>query len=183
MCSYKVSSEARYFADQAGSWQIEATPGSEGNKVMRQNVPQRPICWSGDYSPYTIIGDSKWTSVSVSADVFIESSTGGMAFVAARLGVCCMPQGVFFGVDATRQRWVLFTNITGSGLAQELTWAISNETWCVREGQNKCMLLLCVAIVGVVVCQCVHTQHQRLMVALMSQWLSRHQVHTATGHQ
>lgn len=76
-----MSSEAAYFADQAGSWQIEEAADASRGLIMRQNVPDRPICWSGDYSPYTIIGDVKWADMSVTVDAFIEPDTPGAVFV------------------------------------------------------------------------------------------------------
>jgi galactosylceramidase len=78
---YQVNSEAQYFADQAGSFEIFATNSSRGN-VMRQSVPTLPICWEGDYAPYSVIGDVTWSDTFVSADVMIEVSfnTFSLAF-------------------------------------------------------------------------------------------------------
>ena len=39
---------------------------------MRQVVPEVPICWSGDYAPFSVIGDEKWSDTVVSAEVLIE---------------------------------------------------------------------------------------------------------------
>ena len=55
----------------AGSFEIYAAGGTQGN-VMRQVVPEKPICWSGDFAPYSIIGDNTWSDTVVSAEVLIE---------------------------------------------------------------------------------------------------------------
>ena len=39
---------------------------------MRQMVPEVPICWSGDFAPYSVIGDVSWSDTVVSASVLIE---------------------------------------------------------------------------------------------------------------
>ncbi len=56
---------------RVGSFEIFAAGGERGN-VMRQSVPQLPICWEGDFAPYSIIGDVKWDDTIVTADVLIE---------------------------------------------------------------------------------------------------------------
>lgn len=57
--SYQVDSEARYFADQTGVWEIALGPRS---KVMRQVVTQMPINWCDASSrPISLIGDSGFT--------------------------------------------------------------------------------------------------------------------------
>lgn len=103
--SYNVSTEARYFADQTGSFEIIQTSGPQG-KVMRQAVPQLPILWlRDDYAPYSVIGDVQWSDTVVSASVMIETS--GAAYVGARSGPCCNPGGLYFGVSVLSQRWIL----------------------------------------------------------------------------
>jgi hypothetical protein len=68
------SSEAIFFADQSGSWQIADTFSSHG-KIMRQMVTEIPISWCKEAPyPYSVIGDSNWQRpLNISADVMIES--------------------------------------------------------------------------------------------------------------
>ncbi len=47
---YPVSSEAAYFADQSGSWEIVDTSSNRG-RVMRQMVTDIPISWCKE-APY-----------------------------------------------------------------------------------------------------------------------------------
>ena len=55
----------------SGDFEIFETNGPHG-KVMRQSVPEVPICWSGDFAPFSVIGDEKWSDTIVSAEVLIE---------------------------------------------------------------------------------------------------------------
>jgi galactosylceramidase len=54
-----------------GAFEIYATNSTRGN-VMRQSVPELPICWSGDYAPFSVIGSEKWSDTIVSVDVLLE---------------------------------------------------------------------------------------------------------------
>ena len=61
--AHPIDSEADYFTDQGGSWQI--VQYSSTNRVMRQMVPEPPIAWcphGESPSAYSIIGNSSWTS-------------------------------------------------------------------------------------------------------------------------
>ena len=40
-------------------------------------VPAVPITWEGDYAPYSVIGDVKWTDVSVSVQFALDSPGEG----------------------------------------------------------------------------------------------------------
>ena len=66
---HALYSEADYFADQAGVWEIrEASVNASGHgRIMRQVVPATPICWSGDISPISALGDRRgmtcWSGV------------------------------------------------------------------------------------------------------------------------
>ena len=54
-----------------GSFEIFDSNGPHG-LVMRQTVPEVPICWSGDFAPFSVIGDYKWSDTVVSAAVLLE---------------------------------------------------------------------------------------------------------------
>lgn len=116
---YSVSSEAAFFADQAGSWEIIDTASSRG-KVMRQMVTELPISWCAKNEapyPYSVIGDSKWQQpLTVSVDVMIESV--GTAFVA--IGV---ERGSCAAAGVGSQAIVFSINTTNHGL-----WQLTNST-------------------------------------------------------
>lgn len=81
--SYKVDSEARYFADNGGSFQIAAAPslslargGSRSGMVMKQWVTNENGVnrWAGNVPPISLIGNASWADVTVSVDVLVEKS-------------------------------------------------------------------------------------------------------------
>jgi galactosylceramidase len=78
---YATSSEAAFFSDQSGSWEIVDTFSNRG-KVMKQMITKVPISWCKEAPyPYSMLGDSNWQQpLKVSVDVMIESI--GTAFVA-----------------------------------------------------------------------------------------------------
>eukprot|EP00042_Codosiga_hollandica_P057702 m.858006 g.858006 ORF g.858006 m.858006 type:complete len:846 (-) comp59651_c0_seq6:65-2602(-) len=127
--NYPLQSEAQYFADQAGAFEIYATNTSRGN-VMRQSVPTLPICWAGDFAPFSVIGSEKWSDTIVTVDILIEST--GAAYVGARCRTCCNPEGVFFGLNVDTQQWFLTSNLAVT--QQSSTYAsgsynVSANTW------------------------------------------------------
>eukprot|EP01052_Picozoa_sp_SAG31_P007156 SAG31_NODE_337_length_17493_cov_5.855755_19_plen_792_part_00 len=75
--SYTPSSEAKYFADNGGSFQIEPSPvdGGSGNMVMKQAVMNENGVnrWAPNVQPMTLIGDAGWSDVKVTVDVLIGS--------------------------------------------------------------------------------------------------------------
>jgi galactosylceramidase len=109
---HRTSSEAPYFSDQSGSWEIVDTFTNRG-KIMRQMVTEAPISWCSEAPyPYSVIGNNYWEQpLNVTADVMIESN--GTAFVA--IGVSRGGCGVGGrGSGAT----VFSINTTNNGLWQ-----------------------------------------------------------------
>jgi len=72
--TYPISSEAAYFVDQTGAWEIIDT-FSTHNKVMRQMATELPITWCKEAPyPYSVIGGAHWQQpLNVSVDVMIEN--------------------------------------------------------------------------------------------------------------
>eukprot|EP01060_Flectonema_neradi_P019629 TRINITY_DN2686_c0_g1_i1.p1 TRINITY_DN2686_c0_g1~~TRINITY_DN2686_c0_g1_i1.p1 ORF type:complete len:815 (+),score=136.15 TRINITY_DN2686_c0_g1_i1:200-2644(+) len=72
----KESQEARYCADQIGSFQVT-------DKVMKQMVPELPIGWAdhGSNGPVTLIGMKEWQDIHIQIDVKLpfESASGCVA--------------------------------------------------------------------------------------------------------
>jgi len=71
-----------YFADIDGVFELADRPDGAG-KCLRQVISQKAQSWAPEWSPYTIIGDEKWTDYEVSADVFFDG--GGSAGVMGRV--------------------------------------------------------------------------------------------------
>jgi hypothetical protein len=111
-----TSSEASYFSDQSGSWEIVDTSSSRG-KTMRQMVTEHPISWCREAPyPFSVLGDSSWKQpLSISVDVMIESI--GTAFVA--IGVSRGGCGAGGGSHAI----VFSINTTNNGL-----WQLTSST-------------------------------------------------------
>ena len=114
--NYPVASEAAYFADQSGSWEI-VDAGSSHGKAMRQMATQLPISWCGEAPyPFSVIGDAQWQqAMNVSVDVLIESE--GIAFVAVETvqGSCNTHDvgspGIVFSINTTKNgMWQLTAN-------------------------------------------------------------------------
>ncbi len=114
---YVTSSDAAYFADQSGSWEIIDTSSSRG-KTMRQMVIELPISWCGEAPyPFSILVDSKWQQpLNISVDVMIESV--GAVFVA--IGV---ERGSCSARDIGSPSIVFSINTTNNGL-----WQLTNST-------------------------------------------------------
>jgi len=125
--SYPVDSEASYFADQAGVWEIfDTSPDSHG-KVMRQVVTSRPIVWADDYIPVSVIGDDTWTQHDISSDIYF-TGTQQKAFVAAGVIGTTHPTGIFF-VISDNGTWVLGNTIAFTPLANGSTTAPGTKKW------------------------------------------------------
>lgn len=90
---YKVASEADFFADQAGSFEIVANADRTSNRTLRQMVNQKPCTWENDEAPLSVIGDPNWTDTTTAVDVMLEQH--GMVWVGARLlgGIDPTPPG------------------------------------------------------------------------------------------
>lgn len=114
---YSAASEAAYFSDQTGSFEIFDTSGSRG-RVMRQMATERPIIWCGDAPyPFSVIGDARWQQpLNISVDVMIEDV--GVAFVA--IGVA---QGGW-NVHPNGSPGIVFSlNTTNNGM-----WQLTSST-------------------------------------------------------
>lgn len=119
---YEEYSEANYFADQYGVYEIRQSKHPGLGKVMMQVVPQHVISWCGDSDhTITLIGSNTWEAVSVSVQVVLPdvhdviSNVG--AFVAARIssGGCSTrgASGVFFWIN-TAGFWNITADLGGS---------------------------------------------------------------------
>uniref|UniRef100_A0A667H6H7 Galactocerebrosidase n=1 Tax=Lynx canadensis TaxID=61383 RepID=A0A667H6H7_LYNCA len=104
---YPFFSEAPNFADQTGVFEYFTNiedPG-EHRFTLRQVLNQRPITWAADaYNTISVIGDYKWSNLTVRCDVYIETPEKGGVFIAGRVnkgGVLIRSaRGVFFWIFA-----------------------------------------------------------------------------------
>lgn len=132
---YAVASEAAYFADQSGTWEIVDTVGQHG-KVMRQMVTELPISWCKEMPyPYSVIGDPYWHQpFNVSADVLIEKT--GTAFVAVGVsrGSCDAggvgSSAIVFSIDTTNSgSWKLAASTNLTNPVSSGSTPVTADTW------------------------------------------------------
>ncbi|MGH3416591.1 MAG: RICIN domain-containing protein, partial [Actinocrinis sp.] len=67
-----LGTEAKYLADQNGSWETVACGGGRSGRCERQMAPSAPISWDTASNPYTLLGDTSWANYTVSSDVLLE---------------------------------------------------------------------------------------------------------------
>ncbi len=119
--NYAPGKMAKYFADQAGIFEVAARPG--GGKCLRQTVARRGIDWIyyPNPEPYAIVGGAKWSNYEVRCDAYVEKAGYVAIFgrIAASLQNASQPQpphGYWLKVD-TDGRWELkaFTKTLAAG--------------------------------------------------------------------
>lgn len=79
--TYNESSEAHYFSDQIGAFEIHEDAEAKGNMVMRQMVPELPIGWSdhGSNGPMTLLGMREWQDINVEVSFRIPTGSNQTA--------------------------------------------------------------------------------------------------------
>ncbi|XP_006164764.2 galactocerebrosidase isoform X2 [Tupaia chinensis] len=104
---YPFFSEAPNFADQTGVFEyfMNIEDPGEHRFTLRQVLNQRPITWAADASnTISIIGDYKWTNMTIKCDVYIETPETGGVFIAGRVNkggiIIRSARGVFFWIFA-----------------------------------------------------------------------------------
>ena len=118
--AHPLHSQAAYFTDQSGSFEVVAADPSIGGNVLRQMMPQLPVSWCGETPlAYSVMGSHDWRDVNVTADVMIEAN--GTAFIAAAVtdGGCLGGKGSpgFTFAVLSSGMWVLSND---TGLAGQL---------------------------------------------------------------
>uniref|UniRef100_A0A5F9CHA2 Galactocerebrosidase n=1 Tax=Oryctolagus cuniculus TaxID=9986 RepID=A0A5F9CHA2_RABIT len=104
---YPYFSEAPNFADQTGVFEYYTNIEDSGEHrfTLRQVLNQRPITWAADASnTISIIGDYKWSNMTIRCDVYIETPEVGGVFIAGRVNkggtLIRSAQGIFFWIFA-----------------------------------------------------------------------------------
>eukprot|EP00041_Stephanoeca_diplocostata_P017039 m.339013 g.339013 ORF g.339013 m.339013 type:complete len:833 (+) comp20573_c0_seq1:46-2544(+) len=129
---YNESSEAKYWTDQIGAWEIHPSADASGNKIMKQMVPELPIGWGdhGSNGPMTQVGMREWRDTTISAKFYIPSNVPAnqSGCVGTRIDQM-WNNGITFCVGGTGA-WV----VAYKGPALGGTW--SNDK-VVQQGQLK----------------------------------------------
>ena len=125
-------SQAPYFTDQSGSFEVVAAPSDIGGNVVRQMMPRLPVSWCGETPlAYSLMGSHDWRDVNVTADVLIESN--GTAFISAAVtdGGCLGGKGSagFTLAITSSGQWILAND---TGLAGVLS---SGSSEYIKGGQ------------------------------------------------
>lgn len=104
---YPFFSEAPNFADQTGVFEyfMNTEDPGEHRFTLRQVLNQRPITWAADAaSTISIIGDYKWSNMTITCDVYIETPGKGGVFIAGRVNkggiLIRSARGIFFWIFA-----------------------------------------------------------------------------------
>ncbi|XP_066132408.1 galactocerebrosidase isoform X2 [Saccopteryx bilineata] len=104
---YPFFSEAPNFADQTGVFEyfMNTEDPGEHRFTLRQVLNQRPVTWAADaFNTISIIGDYKWSDMTIRCDVLIETPEKGGVFIAGRVNkggiLIRSARGVFFWIFA-----------------------------------------------------------------------------------
>lgn len=65
-----IGKTPKYFSDMHGTFEI--APAKGGGQCLRQVVTMKPVCWTSDADPATLIGDLTWSDYTVTSEVLLE---------------------------------------------------------------------------------------------------------------
>ena len=65
-----IGKTPKYFSDMHGTFEI--APAKAGGQCLRQVVTMKPVCWTSDADPATLIGDLTWSNYTVKSEVLLE---------------------------------------------------------------------------------------------------------------
>jgi O-glycosyl hydrolase len=71
---YGHGSEAKYFSDMQGSFEVRPCADGRGGQCLQQVAPVKPIEWQGDSDAYGLVGDPGWSDYTVSTDVDMQQA-------------------------------------------------------------------------------------------------------------
>jgi hypothetical protein len=87
---YGLRSEAKYFSDMQGSFEVRPCAAGRGGQCLQQVAPVKPIEWQGDSDAYGLVGDPSWSNYTVSVDVDMQQ--GGTVTLLGRANTQNRPQ-------------------------------------------------------------------------------------------
>jgi hypothetical protein len=111
--SYPESSEAAFFADQNGIWEIKLSFDATHGKVMQQQVPLRPVTWGGDIRPHSLVGHRDTFDASFVIDAYI-TEPGASVLLGVHAQGTDDPAGILIVFDDA-STWSLYSSIKGVG--------------------------------------------------------------------
>ncbi|XP_071482497.1 galactocerebrosidase-like isoform X1 [Diadema antillarum] len=129
---YPLYSEAAYFADQSGCFEIRDSGNTTRGNVMQQVATSYPVNWCTDaHTPISYVGNHLWHNVSFSVDANISSPAGGV-MVAARLqkGGCGLvsTEGIFLWLFANGS-YALSTDILRYNVLKSGSTPVEANKW------------------------------------------------------
>jgi hypothetical protein len=97
-------------ADQNGIFECQPSNDATHGTIMRQMVPLRPITWSGDIRPHSMIGHRDGKDSSMVIDAYIEEP-GASVLIGTRMQGTDNSQGIVFAIDTT-SKWGVWQGIS-----------------------------------------------------------------------
>jgi hypothetical protein len=108
--SYPESSEAAYFADQNGIFEIKYSGDATHGMVMQQMVPLKPVTWGGDIRPHSLIGHRDTFDASFVIDAFI-TEPGASALLGVHMQGTDNSEGILI-LFSDESTWSLYAKIS-----------------------------------------------------------------------
>lgn len=111
---YALGSEAAYFSDMSGAFEIvDASLFGGGSKAMQQMTPLKPINWQRpNYAPHTIIGDS-WYSTAANVS-FLLTNAAHTAALGVRTQQIDTMSGIWLAVNGSS--WAIWPSLEALSL-------------------------------------------------------------------
>ena len=130
--SYPLGSEAAYFSDMSGAFEIVDAMAYGHARAMQQVTPLQPIPWQRpNYAPHTIIGDS-WSNIQANVTVLLTEAQHTAALGVRTQQIDTMA-GVWLAVNATSWSiWPSLQALAAGGAANysgRLEQPIAPGTW------------------------------------------------------
>ena len=105
---YALQSEAAYFSDMSGAFEIVNASAYGHSNVLQQMTPVKPIDWlRPNYAPHTIIGDS-WYDTEANVSILLTNASHTAA-LGVRMQQIDSMVGVLFAVNSTV--WSIWTSL------------------------------------------------------------------------
>ncbi|GAA5178517.1 ricin-type beta-trefoil lectin domain protein [Rugosimonospora acidiphila] len=130
---YATNAEARYVADQQGSFEVRTCAAGRTGKCLQQVTPVKPIEWQGDSDAFALAGDTTWSNYTVSVDVNLQQA--GTAELIGRANTQSRPQNRQAGYElrvGNTGAWQVVKNSTSgtlTTLASGTTTALGLNSW------------------------------------------------------
>ena len=69
---YAPGATPRLFSDQQGTFEVAPAGAGRKGQCLRQVVTLKPVLWTANGDPSTVVGDPRWTDYQVSSDALLE---------------------------------------------------------------------------------------------------------------